>query len=74
MLSLYVLLVVLIVAYVLFRRPKTDPPTVIDGRLQAPPVVTAANLGIAARARRSDWSEFDVPAFIRRQRQTVARQ
>lgn len=31
MLSLYVLLVVLIVAYVIFRRPKTDPPTVIGG-------------------------------------------
>lgn len=74
MLSLYFLLVVLIVACVLFRRPKRDQPTVIDGRLQAPPLVTAANFGIAACARRSDWSEFDEPAFIRRQRQKIAPQ
>lgn len=72
MLALYVLLVVLLVAYMLFRKSTKPKPqaTFLEARDQLPPVITAANRGIAPRVPRTDWSEYDIPTFVRRKRTT----
>lgn len=71
MLALYCLLVILLVAYVLFRKPKQRvQATFLESRDVTPPLVTAAALGVSPSAPRMDWSAFDTPTYVRRKRVT----